>query len=171
LLFQDIPNFAPVAALALFAGYCMRSGLGAAAVPLVIMTLTDFVIGGYDWRLMIVVYSMLALPVCCRGFLRRHFGLRRGALATTLAGLLGCSLLASVSFFLVTNFACWILFDHYERSLSGLVHCYTMALPFFRHTLLGDAFFAICALGGYSLFWSVATSKRFQGITPRPDSD
>ena len=38
-----------------------------------------------------------------------------------------CSLLASVLFFLVTNFGCWLWFDLYEHSVSGLVHCYARA--------------------------------------------
>ena len=52
---QDLPNFAPVAALALFAGYYFRSWLLALCLPLSIMAISDLAIGGYDWRMMALV--------------------------------------------------------------------------------------------------------------------
>ena len=63
---HDIPNFAPVAAMALFAGYFFRSWLVALCVPLAVMAISDTVIGGHDWRRMAVVYGMLAAPVALR---------------------------------------------------------------------------------------------------------
>ena len=45
-------------------------------------------------------------------------------------------LLSSTLFFLVSNFGVWLL--HYPISVEGLVQCYTLALPFFLNTVLGD---------------------------------
>ena len=73
-----------------------------------------------------------------------------------------CSLLASVLFFLVTNFGCWLWFDLYEHSVSGLVHCYAQALPFFRYTLAGDLVFASAC--------SEATPSRSSGLPARRPS-
>ena len=56
------PNFTPVAASALFAGAVLRSRALALAVPVAAMLATDAVLGGYDWRVMGVVYAALALP-------------------------------------------------------------------------------------------------------------
>ena len=65
--FQYLPNFAPVAALALFAGYYFRSAALALAVPLSVMILSDQLIGGYNTTpLMLSVYAMLSLPVAMR---------------------------------------------------------------------------------------------------------
>ena len=45
-------------------------------------------------------------------------------------------LLSSTVFFLVSNFGVWLL--HYPISFEGLLKCYTLALPFFLNTILGD---------------------------------
>lgn len=150
---QDIPNFAPVAAMALFAGYCFRSWLVAIALPLAVMSLSDIVIGGHDWRMMAVVYGMLAAPVALRPWLRRSFrtdGRRISRTLGSLAALVACSLASSIGFFLVTNFASWLWFPLYDHTAAGLGQCYVQAIPFFRSTLAGDFFFAVVLFGGHA---------------------
>jgi len=46
---------------------------------------------------------------------------------------------ASFLFFLISNLGVWWFW--YARTFSGLITCYTLALPFYRNTLLGDLFF------------------------------
>jgi len=164
---QDLPNFAPVAALALFAGYYFRSWLLALCLPLSIMAISDLAIGGYDWRMMALVYGMLALPVAFRSVLRRHLnldqgGLRSASLAAT--GLIGCGLASSVLFFLITNFGSWLWFNMYEHSVSGLVQCYVMAIPFFRYTLCGDLFFAVVLFSGYAVAAQVRLAAQARSV-------
>ncbi len=154
LYFQELPNFAPVAALALFAGYVFRNAAVAALVPLGIMVITDRFIGGYEGRLMVLVYFALTAPVLLRGVLHRWFALSADeplARLRSLTGLCGCSLGSSVFFFVVTNFGCWYWFSWYPQTLAGLTSCYLQALPFFRFTLAGDMFFAGLLFGGYAL--------------------
>jgi hypothetical protein len=55
--------------------------------------------------------------------------------------LVGASLASSVSFFLVSNFAVWACWNMYPKNVSGLMTCYTFALPFFRQALMGDLLF------------------------------
>jgi len=151
---HDLPNFAPVAAMALFAGYFFRSTLLAACVPLTVMAISDRVLGGYHPGVMALVYGMLVFPVCLRGLLQRAFAFQRGRWIESLAplaGLLSCALASSVLFFLVTNFGVWLGFNTYDRSWSGLVDCYVAAIPFFRYTLAGDMFFATVLFGSYAL--------------------
>ena len=151
--FRELPNFMPIAAISLFAGYFFRSPLLALATPLSAMTLSDAFIGGYQWQMMLVVYSLLALPVAMRWPLRKWLRIERGRLGETcgaLSGLFGCSLLCSVLFFLGTNFAWWPWTSMYEHNLAGLLRCYENGLPFFRHTLLGDLTFAAVLFGGYA---------------------
>ena len=165
VLFRDVPNFAPVAALAIFAGYYLRSIWMAVLVPLGVMFLSDSVLGGYDWKLMAVVYGMLAFPVLLRYPLRRWLRVERGqpaAASIAAAGLVGCSLISSVLFFAVTNFACWLSMDIYSLDWSGLAHCYAQALPFFRYTLTGDLTFAVILFGGYSLAVVAGWSRAVQ---------
>jgi hypothetical protein len=157
---HELPNFAPVAAMALFAGYFFRSAGLALLVPLSVMAISDFFLGGYDWAMMALVYSMLALPVAFRGWLRRAFNLGGERTVAPLMGLYSCGLLSSVLFFLVTNFGVWCLWPGpYDRSLAGLAHCYGAAIPFFRYTLAGDMFFAIVLFGSYALAMSLGRAR------------
>ncbi len=154
---QHLPNFAPVAGLALFAGFFFRSRWLAMGVPLSIMAISDlFVIGGYAWWQMAVVYAMLTLPVLMRGVVRRALEPGRGkfaGFATSIGGVLGCTLLCSVLFFVVTNALC---LGWYEPTWAGVARCYTQALPFFRFTLYGDIVFAIATFGAYAAVTNLA---------------
>ena len=152
--FQYLPNFAPVAALALFSGYFFRHWLVALAVPILVMLISDTKIGGYHPAMMVCVYTMLALPVAARSVLRRRLrhagqGWRRAVAA--FAGLIGCALVASLAFFFVTNFATWMFGQVYAHTWAGLVNCYVQALPFLRYTLTGDLVFATVLFGGLAL--------------------
>lgn len=154
LALQEIPNFAPVAALALFSGYFFQRRAVALSVPLLVMALSDASIGGYDWRLMTVVYAMLALPALAGDLLRRVFTIAPQRWAQALrstAGLVGCSLASSLAFFGVTNFAVWCLSTSYAATWAGLVECYAMGVPFFRYTLAGDLSFSVLLFVGYAL--------------------
>ena len=156
---QEIPNFAPVAGLALFSGYFFRSRWLAVFVPLGVMGLSDLWVGGYDLRVMVTVYAMLTVPVFASGVLRSTFQLAPGRWRETFAavgGLVGSSLLSSVLFYLVTNFAVWCCYDYYATNGAGLAECYLRALPFFRYTLAGDLCFSTLLFGAYS--FAVASS-------------
>jgi hypothetical protein len=58
-----------------------------------------------------------------------------------------CSLLASVSFFLVSNFAVWAAWQMYPRTLSGLGMCYMAAVPFFRNSLTSELCVSLLLFG------------------------
>lgn len=46
---------------------------------------------------------------------------------------------ASLLFFLMSNFGVWLRW--YPQTLTGFIKCYTLALPFYRNTLIGDLAF------------------------------
>ena len=54
----------------------------------------------------------------------------------------GAALGSSVSFFLVSNFAVWLTWTMYPKTLSGLVDCYIAAVPFFQKGLVSDLVFS-----------------------------
>lgn len=66
--------------------------------------------------------------------------------------ILGATLLASLQFFLVTNFGVWATTDFYPHTLSGLHQAYLMGIPFYRNTLLGDLFYVTIFFGSFQLF-------------------
>lgn len=47
--------------------------------------------------------------------------------------------LASFTFFLVSNFGVWYYW--YPHTVSGLLTCYALAVPFYKNTLIGDLLF------------------------------
>ena len=153
--FRGVPNFAPVAAIALFAGYYASSRWIAAAVPVAILAVSDLFLGGYAWQTMLAVYALLTLPTFVGHWLQASEGMYPSSTTAKLfrhgALLLGCSLAPSILFFVFSNLAWWASTSMYERTWTGLLQCYSQALPFFRNTLTGDLFFAAVLFGGYSL--------------------
>lgn len=66
--------------------------------------------------------------------------------------------LASLLFFLVSNFGVWL--SWYPQNWQGFLTCYTLALPFYRNTLVGDLVFGWGWMAA-NTFISVA-SKQFK---------
>ena len=154
LAFQDLPNFSPVAAIALFAGYYSRDLRIALALPLIVMAISDLFIGSYDIVTMIIVYALLALPAVFGSQVAKS---SKGVKATP--WLLASSLGGSVCFFLGTNLAVFVQSSMYENSMAGLLKCYTLALPFFKYTVSGDLIFGCVIFVTYAMACSVLAGK------------
>jgi hypothetical protein len=142
---QYLWNLAPVGGLALFAGARLRSGW-AYVVALGAMLVSDLLLlpllaakgeNAFSWVGTPLIYASYALYV----FLGQRL-IGREEKSPMVIG--GASLLASILFFLLTNFAVWLSGEGnaYPHTLAGLAQCYTMALPFYRNTLAGDVLFA-----------------------------
>jgi len=58
---------------------------------------------------------------------------------------------SSILFFLITNFAQWLSDPFYAKTGAGLAQCFTMAIPFFGYTALGDMFYVAVLFGVYEL--------------------
>lgn len=139
-------NFAPVAAIALFAAVYMDKKY-AFILPIAAMLLSDIFIGfyaGIEW-----VYGAFALVALIGIWLKKRVENRNGAAK---AGFIfGTTLVSSIVFFLVTNFGVWLSGMFYEMNFQGLIGCYTMAIPFFRNSLGGDLFYVTAMFGVYEL--------------------
>ena len=134
------PNLTPIAAIALFGGAYFADKRAAFLVPLAAMFLSDLVIGLH--RQLPVVYACFAMTVCIGLWLRTRRRLRPIA---------GGALASSLLFFIVTNFGVWALGSLYPKTMEGLITCYLAAVPFFRNTLIGDAFYTAVLFGGFAL--------------------
>jgi hypothetical protein len=146
-LVTHAPNFTPVAAAALFAGYFVSRKSMAVAVPLVSMALSDLVIGTYEIEVMVAVYVCMVIPVFFSPALRGRFLAVR---------VLVCSLVSSCIFFLATNFAVWKFGWMYAADEAGLLRCYLAALPFFKYTVAGDLFWSGGLFASYALVTRIA---------------
>lgn len=134
-----IPNFAPITALAMFAGVYF-SGAWAYLLPLTVMIISDIFLGFHST--MIFVYGSLLLTVAIGQFVRS----KKNPL-TILAG----TLAGSIIFFIITNFGVWLTTNWYTPDTAGLIRCYYMAIPFFRNSVTGDIFYATILFGAYEL--------------------
>ncbi|MFM9994346.1 MAG: DUF6580 family putative transport protein [Phycisphaerales bacterium] len=149
------PNFTPLAAVALFAGFLFpRAWMGLAAAWLA-LAISDAFIGLYHPLVMVSVYLSAAFPILLRRLVRRPAMWRVAA----------CSLTGAVVFFVVTNFAVWLAAPSsvYAATPAGLAACYAAALPFFKFTLAGDAMWALALFGSHALVlraWATWGSRR-----------
>lgn len=143
------PNVTPVGASSLFAG-ARLNGPMAYLLPILVMAVTDPLVGGYT-RVTPVVYGCFLISVWIGRRVRRTDNPWRIG---------GACLLSSVQFFLLTNLATWMLGTFYAKSLAGLASCYVAGLPFFGYTILGDLFFTATIFGLYALLTRTAQSER-----------
>lgn len=133
-LLNDVPNFAPVGAIALFAGASFADRRLAIGLPLLVMLISDAVVGFHSTVPFVYVGMLLYVML----------GMWAGNRLQP-SRLLPATILGSATFFFITNFGAFLTF--YPNTWSGLVECYTLALPFFRNTLAGDLFFGSLLFG------------------------
>lgn len=131
-----IPNFAPIAAMALFGGVYLTKQKSL-LIPIIALAISDALIGFYNPWLMAAVYGSFILIGLIGIWIKKH---------KTVSNVIAGSLLGSVLFFLLTNFVMWAIQPYmpqaiYPQTWQGLVDSYTMGLPFFRNTLAGDLFY------------------------------
>jgi len=137
-LIPHLPNFTPIAAIALFGGtYISRKWL-AFLIPISILLISDSIIGFHSY--LIAVYFSFAIAVAIGLLLRKN---------TNIWTVAGASLASSVLFFIITNFAVWLGSPFYTQDISGLMACFTMGIPFFNNGVLGDLFYNAIFFGGF----------------------
>ena len=134
------PNFAPIAAMALFGGAYFSKKTFAFVIPLAPIFLTDLIIGIYSYAW--IVYISFALIVVLGIFMLKKVSVKK---------IIFASVTASISFFAITNFGVWALGTLYPKTPEGLLASYTAAIPFFQNSLVGDLFFVGVMFGVYEL--------------------
>ena len=134
------PNFAPIAAMALFGGAYFSKKWAAFLVPIAAMFITDLILGIHST--MWAVYLSFAVIVIIGMVMIKQ---------KKISNIFFASVASSVVFFIITNFGAWVSSPFYEKTLTGFAACYTAAIPFFHQTLLSDLFFVGILFGLYHL--------------------
>jgi hypothetical protein len=130
--FNFIPNFTPIAALALFSGYAFKDKKWAIVFPLIVLFISDIIIGFYDPIVMVFTYlSFVIIAILGAKMIKK----------IKVSNVFLSSITASVTFFILSNFGVW-LGGWYSYSWQGLINCYIMAIPFFRYEIVGTLFFS-----------------------------
>ncbi|MEW6407484.1 MAG: DUF6580 family putative transport protein [Patescibacteria group bacterium] len=151
--FPELPNVEPITICTLLAGAFLGGGY-ALFVPLVIIAITDMTIGNtsilyFTWSAWAIIglFSLIVRKSNKKSF---SFGFK-------MAGLGVC---ASLFFYLWTNFGVWLISGMYPHTLSGLIWCYIIALPFLKLNLFGNLI--IVSVGSFVLVITLRIYKSFK---------
>ena len=152
-IIPHMPNFSPLGAICLFGAAHLQKKWQVFLIPLAAAWLSDLFInnviygayypeftwfyGGFYWQ-----YGTYLLIMCIALLLFKTINIKR---------MLGGSLMATVVFFLVTNFGVWLASPTYPQNIAGLMQCYAMGIPFLKGTLLGDLFYVTALFGAFAL--------------------
>lgn len=128
-------NFSPILPIALFAGASFSGWRSAIGVTMLTMLVSDLFIG-LHWTMPIVYAS-----ICLNILIGHLFVTTRQPWTIPFGALLG-----SVQFFLITNAACLTDF-----SPTGVMQCYSSALPFFKTSLIADMLFSMVLFGVFAV--------------------
>lgn len=142
-------NFTPIGALALFGAAYFSNRFIAFLIPALTIFLSSLVINNVVYQPESFVWFYEDFPGQILAFgLITLLGL--GLLKQVkVKNVLLSSLAASIILFVITNFSAWLTTGMYELTWAGLVQCYTMAIPFFGNTILGDLVYCGVLFGGF----------------------
>ena len=106
-------------------------------VPLAIMMMTDLFIG--TTNIFIFTWSGFLFI----GYLSSLSNLSDLSRWRRILGATGIGVIASLWFYLWTNFGVWMLdsWGMYPKTIAGLIDAYILALPFFKYNLMGNIVF------------------------------
>lgn len=161
-LLQLTPNFSPLTAIALFGGACLADKRLSLIVPVVSLLIGDIFLAVMNHYpvfhdTIFFVYGAYLL-IALMGWQLRDSKFSYGKAA-------GFAVIASLLFFGLTNFGVWAVGTLYPRTAEGLSACFTLALPFYKFTLLGDVVYTILFFGVYQLIFS--RDKQAATVTSR----
>jgi len=147
------PNFAPIGAMALFGATYLSQKHFAFIIPIASMWLSDLAINnivyaqyfdhfvwayqGYYWT----YGAFIVIGLIGFGLLKK----------IKLKNILLASCLASISFFIISNFGVWVSGTMYPKTFTGLIMCYTAGLPFLKNTFMGDLVYSGLMFGIFEL--------------------
>ena len=148
------PNFTPIIAVAIVSGYFFKNFNLSVLILLAAMLISDLFIGFYK-NIIFVYLSLIFIT-----FIFHKISSRINFKNLFIYGFAG-----SLIFFVVSNFGVWALGSPglqdiaYEKSLSGLIQCYILAIPFFGNTFLSTLIFSYPAIFIYRSLTTRASTR------------
>lgn len=146
------PNFTPLGGATLLGAAFFGRKYLAILIPIVAMWLSDLLLNntlyasyseGFQWGASYQIFTFAAIT------LTAIFGMKWFSNITN-AKIFGGAVMATVLFFIVTNFGTWLVGTLYAKSLAGLMACYIAAIPFLLNSLVSNLLFAFVAFYLYS---------------------
>lgn len=146
------PNFTALGALALFSGAMYNNRFLALSIPLVALFITDIVLNNFILKGIYTSFVLLTPgAIYLYGSLILITALGFFTKANSPKSILGNGILASVLFFIITNFGVWASGTMYPPTFEGLLASYTMAIPFFAPTAASQLLYSAVLFGGYAV--------------------
>ena len=148
------PNFTPIIAVAIMSSYFFKNINLSLLILLIAMLISDLFIGFYE-NVIFVYVSLLLIT----------FVFHKISNKINFKNLFICGFAGSLIFFVVSNFGVWALGSPgvhdivYEKSLSGLIECYILAIPFFGNTFMSTLIFAYPAIFIYKSLPAWSSSR------------
>ena len=142
------PNFTPIVTVAILSGYFFSNIYLSFLTLLISMFIADAFIGFHEHMFSVYISLLLISFIFYKISEKINF-----------KNLFMCGFIASLIFFIISNFSVWIIGGLYDRSLSGLVECYILAIPFFGNTFLSTVIFAYPAIFIYKSLSSQSVQK------------
>jgi hypothetical protein len=144
-MFPGFPNFSPIGAICIFAGSLIPKKWLSILVSLGMIFITDALMeisnpgmGFYPGQYLVYI-SYIFITIYGFSF--------KSNLNWT--KVIQAPIFATAIFFIVSNFGCFLTMSEYSKDLSGLILCYTKALPFINGTLISNIIFIPALFGGY----------------------
>lgn len=147
-VFPHPSNMTALVPAALLAGYFLSGIWLAPLVPLAALAVSDALFFSFYPGIEYVYGAALLAMLIGRLLTKKQSGfLLLGGLA------------ASICFFVVSNLGVWLSTSLYPRTWDGLVQCYVMAVPFFRHQIIGDVIYGVVLYVAIRLALSFVAKK------------
>ena len=150
-------NVTPLTNISIFAGAKLKRGT-ALIVMLLALAISDIILAylqGHSifgsWSLF--TYSGFAAITLLGAKLKPANSLK------SRLGLLSFVLSSSLGFWIWTNFGTWLCSGVYTKTATGLISCYSMALPFLQNSLLGDAAWFVIVFLAFDLIEAIKTAR------------
>jgi len=143
-------NFTAINAIGIFGGKYLNKKSAIFSI-IFIMLFTDILIGFYNLKIMLAVYISLIVSTLLGQYLKKHFNFKNLVFAI---------FTSSTIFFALTNLAVFFFSGMYILNVSGLIRCFTLALPFYRNMLLGDIVYTTVVFGLYEIYKILKTKNK-----------
>ena len=144
-------NFAPIGGMSLFGAAYFSKKYWAFIIPILSMWISDLVLNNvvyaayFDHFVWFYSGSLFTYGAFALIVLMGMFSLKK----VRVINVVGSALLASIIFFVVSNFGVWAATTMYPHTAEGLMACYVAGIPFFANTLLGDMVYCGLMFGAF----------------------
>lgn len=154
-------NFTPVGAIALFAGTYFNDKIKAFAMPLLILLLSDVLLGykytgsfNPYYSGMVLIYVSFALMVFVGTLIKK----------VNIVNVLAASLVSVLIHWLLTDIEPWLTNPAYNKDITGYFQSLVAAIPFERSLLFGNLIFGAVLYGGFELAKTKLSALKKKGL-------